>query len=558
MKKDLLILLLLILPAFAGLIQPGYFTMHDDLQGMRQLQMQKCLNDLQIPCRWVSDLGYGFGYPLFNYYPPLPYYIGQIFHWSGLSYLDTVKAVGILGFILTAWFMYLLGKKFWGRSGGLVSAAFYTYAPYHSLDFYVRGAMNEFWAMAFYPAIFFTSYKLIATAQKKWIPLLSLSVACLMLSHNPMLMIFAPFLLIWIIYWWWKFRSVRSLFPLAVSAIWAAGLSAFFTLPVVFEQKYAHVQTLIIGYFNYLAHFLNLYQIFIRNYWGYGESINGPGDTMSFSLGYLHWIIPAVIIISLLFSKKIRSHASLLILLTLTMLFSLFMSHTRSIPVWQLIKPLEYLQFPWRFLTLAVFFTSFISGAVILIFSKKILILLFLLLLLLNAGFFRPRLWYPDATDATKFSGNSWRLLVTSGIFDSLPIWAPLPPPDAAGDDLNITGGEGSFRRISKKTNFQQYQIDITSPGAVVELQTFYFPGWKIWVDGSPVPIDPARDKLLGRMQVDMNTGVHILTARFTNTPVRTIGNSLSLLSWLLLIYTIGAPSLTRGPLAKLWPQKTL
>src|SRR3972149_11191211 len=69
----------LILSILAGrhLFTPGYFNMHDDLQMMRQLEMEKCILDGQIPCRWVPDMGYGFGFPLFNFYPPLPYLVGQ-------------------------------------------------------------------------------------------------------------------------------------------------------------------------------------------------------------------------------------------------------------------------------------------------------------------------------------------------------------------------------------------------------------------------------------------------------------------------------------------------
>src|SRR3989339_1073779 len=158
MKKTLLVVLLLTLPAFAWLIQPGYFPMHDDLQTTRLMEMEKCFRDGQIPCRWVLDLGYGFGYPLFNFYPPLPYLIGLPFRFMGLAYIDAIKIVGILGFVLCALNMYLLGRQLWGKKGGIISSLVYTYAPYHSVDLYVRGAMNEFWAMAFFPAIFYSSY----------------------------------------------------------------------------------------------------------------------------------------------------------------------------------------------------------------------------------------------------------------------------------------------------------------------------------------------------------------------------------------------------------------
>ena len=215
------------------------------------------------------------------------------------------------------------------------------------------------------------------------------------------------------------------------------------------------------------------------------------------------------------------------------------MSHSKTTPIWIAVSPLKFLQFPWRFLTLSVFFVSLISGAAGLLLSRKIIPYLLLLLLLLNANFFRPRLWHPDATDTQKFSGDSWRMQVTSGIFDYLPVWAPLPPPDPAGDDVNIITGRGIYSRLMKKTNRQRYQIFITTPTAVAELQTFYFPGWRIWVDGREVAIDPSRDKFLGKMQVDLTSGRHDLVARFTNTPVRTVGNVLSLVSWTALLFVL-------------------
>lgn len=549
MKKDLILLLLLILPAIAWLVQPGFFPMHDDLQAMRQLQMDKCFKDLQIPCRWISDMGYGYGYPLFNYYPPLPYYLGQPLRWLGFQFVDIVKIIGIIGFVASAITMYLLTKEFWGRLGGLVSAAFYIYAPYHSVDFYVRAAVNEFWALVFFPAIFWTSYRLIKENNSKWILWLSLSVAGLMLSHNPMLMIFTPLFIGWIFFWWWRFKSLKSFKYLFISALWSFGLAAFFTLPVVFETKYVSVWTLTSGYFNYLAHFLDVNQIFFNINWGYGESVYGRADTMSFAIGYLHWIIPAIILLLTPFVKKFRNNYQLILISSFYFLMSLFMAHFKATPIWQAIKPLEFLQFPWRFLTLSIFTASFLSGALALIFSRRLLLLScsLALLLLLNANYFRPRDWWPQVTDKHKFSGKLWQLQLTSGIFDYLPIWAPLPPADPPVDDLVFTTGEGKFKLLQKKTNRQTYQVEVTTSKAIVELQTYYFPGWRVWADNKEVPIDPGRDPLLGRMQVDLSEGKHHILARFTNTPVRSIGNTISLFAWAAAI-GIMTP----------WPKKSL
>ncbi len=550
MKKDLLILLLLILPAFGLLFQKGYFAMHDDLQSMRQMELDHCFRDGQIPCRWVLDMGYGYGYPLFNYYPPFPYYLGQIFRWAGLSYIDVVKAVGVVGFIFTAAVMYFLGREFWGRLGGLISAAFYSYGPYHSVDFWVRGAMNEFWAMAFYPAILWTSYRLLrSSTPRRWIPALALSIAGLMLSHNPMLMIFTPTAVVWALFWWWKFHHSRAAFMgLALSSVFALGLAAFFTLPVLFEQKFAHVDSLIIGYFNYLAHFVPISRMFWIVKWGYGASGLGQTDFLSFNIGYLQWLIPAVVLILLPFVKRLRPYKFFIILLTLFTLASLFMMHSKSTFIWQHFAPLAFLQFPWRFLSMATCYASLAAGAIALALPAKILkftaAVLLSAVVLLNGNYFRPRVWYPNMTDAVKFSGHSWYLLITSGIFDYLPIYAPHPPADPPGGNLNITP-LGAYQTIRKTTDFQSYQLQLSAP-STVEIETYYFPGWQVFLDGKLQAINPARDPLLGRMKVDVPAGNHTLVARFTNTPVRAVGDYVSLFSWLGLLGW-GIVSLTKS-----------
>lgn len=537
MRRIVITLFILILPAIAPLLQKGYFPIHDDLQTMRQLQLTKCFQDGQIPCRWINDMGYGYGFPLFNYYPPLPYLLGMPFVWAGLSYIDTVKIVGILGFVTTAITMYLLGREFWGRRGGVLAATFYTYAPYHAVNFYVRAAVNEFWAAAFFPLILLGIYKLIKGAGKNWIIILALSFTGLILSHNQMLMIFAPVMAVWTVYWWMRVKSLKSLPKLVLSGLWGIGLAAFYLFPVILEAKYAHLETLVIGYFNYLAHFLDLRQIFLDINWGYGASELGPNDGMSFALGLLHWIVPIVALPFFIFSKKLRSNLSLVLLLLLFTVYSTFMAHSKATPIWMIFKPLEFLQFPWRFMNLAMFVFSFMAAASVLI-SRKIVPLLLLLILLLNANYFRPRDWFPDQTDAEKFSGRNWYLLTTNGIFDYLPKGASAPPADPPAGDISIVEGEGSTKTIVKKTNRQEYAVTAITP-LIAQIETYYFPGWKVWVDGQEQVIDSSRDPLLGRMKVDVPVGTHTILARFTETPLRLVSDWISVVAWVLVVIIV-------------------
>ncbi len=199
------------------LLTPGYFRMHDDLQMMRQLEMEKCFLDLQIPCRWVPDMGYGFGFPLFNYYPPLPYLVGELFRLVSFSFVDTVKIVSLLSFTFSGISMYFFSKEFFGKVGGVLSSIFYIWAPYHAVDVYVRGAMNEAWAFIWFPVILLFSYKLLTAGSKPGrakaglIISLALSWAGLLLSHNLMVLIFTPVFGVWILFFLIRGKNWRKI-----------------------------------------------------------------------------------------------------------------------------------------------------------------------------------------------------------------------------------------------------------------------------------------------------------------------------------------------------------
>src|SRR3989344_7055835 len=216
----LFLILVVGLLAARSMFGSDYFIMHDDLQMMRQLTMEKCFRDGQIPCRWSPDMGYGFGYPLFNFYPPLPYLVGQIFRILGFAFMTTVKLTFAFSLILSGFTMYLLARRFFGKLGGFVSAVFYVWAPYRAVDVFVRGAINEGWSFVFMPLILLFSYLLITerSEQKfKNIVFLCLSYAALFLTHNLIVVIFTPFFALWCLIWLIKERQPKRILWLIVS-----------------------------------------------------------------------------------------------------------------------------------------------------------------------------------------------------------------------------------------------------------------------------------------------------------------------------------------------------
>ena len=328
-----ILLILLIIPAIKDLLTPGYFTMHDNMQVFRLFEVDKCVHDGQIPCRWVPDGGFGYGYPLMQFYPPMPYYPMELLNLLGLGFFWPVKIMFVLSFVLSGLGMYLLAKEFFGKWGGLLSALFYVYSPYHSVDIYVRGAQNEAWGMVWFPFVLLYLYNLI-TKKFSWknFLLFAFCLAGQLTSHNVMTLVFAPSAIIWALFWLWRSKKFASIKSVVVSGILGIGLSAYFFIPEILEQKYVHVDSMISGYFNYMAHFVDLNQLFISRFWGYGSSVWGPNDGMSFSIGQFQWVIALIVAILALFRFKKNKTMSLMIFMSV--LFGLayaFMTHGRSL-----------------------------------------------------------------------------------------------------------------------------------------------------------------------------------------------------------------------------------
>ncbi len=514
--------------------------MHDDISVMRLYQMEKCFQDGQIPCRWVPDMGFGYGYPQFNYYGPLPYYVQSIFHFFGLDLYSSVKLGFGLALILGNLAMFYLGRRFFGPWGGLIAATAYVYNPYRASDLYSRGAMGETWAFVFLPMILLTLTNLIEKTTRRRLAWFALSFAGLLVTHNISTLIFTPMAAIWGLALIFIHR--RPFFPIVIKllqgGLWAVAIAGFFFLPVVFEGQLAHTESLLSGYFNYLAHFVSIKQLFGTSFWGYGSSEIGFTDDLSFFLGPIHLILATV---ALILSLLRRSRLSLLIVISfIIILVSTFLCHEKSTFIWQSLPFLAYLQFPWRFLVVANLFISFLAGYIFLGLQKHISIHLSIALIffffLFNAAYFRPSLWF-DQTYLEKFSANNWEKQQTVSIFDYLPIAAQFPPGFPAPTLPQTTSGSPvSILDFTSSSHRQAFSTKSINP-ARLQLSLFDWPTWRITLDGKT--IKHTSTSPLALITIDLPPGDHFITAQLTNTPIRIAGNLLTLFSFPFALFAL-------------------
>ncbi len=540
--KEFIVGLVLTLSLLWPLFWAPFFKHHDDVQIIRLFEMNKCIKDGQIPCRWVPDLGGLYGYPLFNFYAPLPYYFGELIYFTVGSLIVSVKLMFTFAFLGSYVFMFLLGQKFWGKLGASVSAIFYAFAPYHGLDFYVRGAMGEMWALMFFPAIFWALSKLKEKTNISNMLLVGIFIAVLALSHNLSTMIFLPVTVLWIIILALNTRP-KFLYFSFLSLMLGAMLSAFYVLPMIFEKNLVHVDTTTYGYFGYTEHFKGIKELFIDRSWGWGSSIRevpgGEKEKISFQIGWVHiasWVL-AIFSIKLLWKSK-PWIAKMVLTLSFAALFAIFMVHPRSEFIWSRFELLKYLQFPWRFLLIIIFFISFMSGAIFIALKgkKKIIgiwIVLIFLVVALNFAYFRPEKFI-YTKDEELLTSENWDRQIKRSIFDYLPIYAREPPAELAISRYQILTGDAKISNFQEGTNWFKFKANVRSH-TIIRLSQYYFPNWKIFVNGIDTKID-YESSGLGLMTIILAKGNHVIEARLYDTPIRTVSNIVTQVSMVLIV----------------------
>jgi hypothetical protein len=525
----------LLVPSFSRLIHKGFFPTQDFIYVARIYEMDKSLADGQFPVRWVPDFRYGE--PLFNFYAPLPYYLGSVVHAVGLSFLDTVKVLFSLSFVLSFFSMYFLGRELWGKTGGVISAFVYLYAPYRALDVFVRGDLSESWVFVFFPLIFLGALRLSKKVDIKNMALLSLSLAGLFYAHNILTMLFAPFFLLWIIYLAWSKRNIKILVPLVSTSLLGVGVAASFLLPAFFERSFIQVHHLTGGYFDFRGHFVEIKQLF-STFWGYGASVWGNEDGMSFQLGVVNWIIFGLIVVlgfikrkSLLKDKTIY----LLGVLFASFALSLFMQHNRSTFIWVHIPYLEYVQFPWRFMAISIFMIAILAGSLVKLIPKLHYLVLGAAVILVIAttyNFFRPDFYYNDSIDA-HYIGQQILSQDDKLPKDYLPVWVKAISSEKITQPTVISG-QAAVSNFVARSDSATFNLDVAND-ATLEVPITYFPGWQVKLNGQKVTLGNPSD--LGLITFSAPAGEYNVSVNFGNTPLRTAGNAVSVISAGILLF---------------------
>ena len=398
----LIIVLLFAIFVSRHLLLPGFVPTHDgEYHIIRFWQFDKVIRSGNLFPLWAPDLDFGKGVPIFAYFYPLSNYISEIFVLLGFSYVKSLHLVLASGLVFSALSFYLWIKALFGRWAGLVGAVFYTLAPYHLVDVFVRGSVGEVWALALAPLCLFFTTKIVTN--RKYVVLNSIFLYLLLLSHNIIGPVFFVFCLVYGLLFLHKAKKTKPTpgvgFLLLLSYFLGFILSLYFWLPVILDRSYVTgLETV-----NIIDHFPEIYKLIFPS-WGTGFSGRGySADQMSFQIGIAH-ILAFVAVILLLIKKKLKS--SLVKYMLISFLISVWLILDVSSFIWQKITWMSYFQFPWRLLSVVIVTTSFMAGYVSRR-SRIISVVLIIMAVLLYLPYTRPVVYEPR-DDLFYLSNPTW------------------------------------------------------------------------------------------------------------------------------------------------------
>jgi hypothetical protein len=592
----LLLTLLLTLFALGPLLQPGYFWgTHDARHNVYFLfEFDRSIQDGIWYPRWSPDFAFGYGYPFFNIYAPLAYYVGEVFHLIGFDFVSSVKIVFGLSIVFSGLAMYLFARRLMGPKAGLVAALVYVYVPYHIFDLYVRAALAESVTYVFVPLVLWGCYETVQNPRLTNIIGLGLAYAGLMFTNNLITLIYTllvvpPYLILLALAKINRDQPLRELsrqsffpfvanllrisIPPLVGLFLGLGLSAIFWIPSLTEFKYVRVDQWYAGRYDYRDDFVYFFQLFSPT-WGFGASGPGPDDTVSFQLGAVPFVFS---VLSLAVVKQVKDWAlrRQIFFFQAVTLVAIFLLLPVAATTWELLSLVRFAQFPWRYLTFTVLSTAVLAGSIIYENSKSqipnpksqlsysLLILVTLVLLgsypYLQAEITEPAEGPVSLAGLMRFQQSADEMTGSTAWVKEIPEWSPMADNYIAGlpvesklDQSTVPEGAAAASRDWGTTyEFVQYKAPIRDDKHFVQLtfNLFYYPGWRAYVVQKhdrglgivgEAEIKP-EDGPLGRITVEVPGNRRYLLLRFEDTPVRVAGKILSALSLGIVLLAWGA-----------------
>ncbi len=499
---------------------------------------------------WATDQALGYGYPTFVLYPPLAYYVAEAVHLLGTTKVVAVKWTWALATVGAGLAMYAYARHLMGRRRGFLAAVVYLYVPYHLADIYVRAALAEYCAFVWMPLVLLAFHRLVEDTSARRVGLAGLAYGALWLTHNPTGLAFSPLLAGYVLFLLfaekasWRDRLARAATALG-GAVLGLGIASALLLPNLYERAYIAQEQWVRAGYDYTLHFLYPFHL-LSSSWGYAPGTPGAEGGMSFQLGAVPLILAMVATVGS-FRRPTRERALILFFAAVSLLLLFFMLPV-SAPLWDLLPLAALIQFPWRLLALTAGTLAFLSGLAVGDSQSPVsppgattlhgpILVLALVAVLGSFPYTLPQYTPIPASAESPLLSIEFELEYTdmrgmTAWTQEMPTTSPLVEQYQAGGPLvtaEVLAPGASLEMI--RAGGASDELWVRSPaGTALRFYTYYFPGWRVYVDGERLPESALRpETVYGLLTVDVPPGEHRVLLRWGDTPLRLTGKILTL-----------------------------
>lgn len=485
--------LLLVWPFFRS----GFIETDDgDWMIIRLSAFYQSFREGQFPVRLLGRLNYSYGYPVSNFLYPGFLYIGSFIHVLGIPFVETVKIILIGSVLIASTALFLWLKRFTSSFASFIGVLTFLLSPYLGFDLFRRGSVGEVVAIAM------AALSLYAIESRKQ-HLFTIALALLILGHNSVALLSLPFIFI--------YGLVRGRIHVFLSTILALGLTSFFWIPALIERKFVRFDTISVS---------DPFQYF---------SINSQWILITIS----HVI--AAIILLFNWKKETISHRFLLV----SFIFLLLLSLPVSTVLWSVDSFTRLFQFPYRFLSLLILVGSLLTAIAVDKLQKpyKHVFMVLCIVLLIPSLVHTYKNIKRTNQPETFYTTNEASTTVAN---EYMPRWVREFPFERAPSEIEFIRGKGVIKDAVITTNKVIANVE-TSEDSVIQINSIYYPGWGVFLNGVPVEIEYDNPK--GVVTFPVPKGQFRVITEFRETVPRFIATVISLVSGLLYVSAMIVPT---------------
>jgi hypothetical protein len=484
---------------------------------------------------WAALANHGWGEPRFIFYPPLSY-------WLGGTLVSLLPArIALVIFLWLSVFgaglaMYFLAKRCLSEQAAWVN-------PYLVLTMYRRSAYAELMALMFFPVLLLSLCDLFSAKRENvWskVAVCGFVMALIWLTNVPAAILSTYALLFLCTCMAVIQRSYRLLVYGISSLLLGLVLAAFHLGPAFFEKRFVQTGYLVdLLRFTPACNFLFMQCGNPAHYW-FTLLVSFVG------LGMLGATTLAVFLsrgeITKPPAESARVSLSLLLLFAMCGLAAVRI----SLPLWNYLPELRYVQFPWRVLgLLAVPFSFFLARLCARssrwwLWTLPVLVTLAAAdLSLVNRSWASFDPWTSALASFQSGEGYDGQLeYLPVGVDGSkLPVGAPAAsflPADGTESPAQVVAVNPSTITIDQWTAGEKvFRVASVNPARIALSLLNYF-AWRVTMDGQTIRAETSPET--GAMIVPVSPGTHLLVVRFDRTADRNMGLFVSCVGFVLFL----------------------